>query len=56
VVAAGIRAEVDVVRATQCPPLVVEIPGPGGPMHGRKTLHDFVQEAIGVRIGQKEET
>jgi len=54
-VAAGIRAEVDAVRAAPARPLVVEVPGPGGPMRGRKTLGDFVQEAIGIRIGQKEE-
>jgi vacuolar-type H+-ATPase subunit F/Vma7 len=55
-VAAGMRAEVDALRAGQPRPLVVEIPGPAGPMRGRKTLHDFVQEAIGIRLGQKEET
>lgn len=53
-VAVGIRGEVDAVRAAQVRPLIVEIPGPAGPMRGRKTLYDFVQEAVGVRIGQKE--
>jgi len=56
VVAAGVRAEVDAIRSAQIRPLIVEVPGPAGPMRGRKTLHDFVQEAVGIRIGQKEET
>jgi hypothetical protein len=33
---------------------VVEIPGPEGPIPGRKTLRQFVQEAVGVRIGHEE--
>jgi hypothetical protein len=35
--------------------LIVEVPGPDGPMPGRKTLRQFVQEAVGIRIGQEEE-
>jgi V/A-type H+-transporting ATPase subunit F len=55
-VAAGIRHRVDAVRTTRSLPLIVEIPGPQGPMLGRKTLRQFVQEAIGIRIGEEEET
>ncbi|MEA3366681.1 MAG: V-type ATP synthase subunit F [Planctomycetota bacterium] len=54
-VAAGIRDEVDALRMGRGRPLVVEIPGPEGRMHGRKTLREFVQEAVGIRIGQQEE-
>ncbi len=54
-VAAGIRPLVDEMRSGRKEPLVVEIPGPQGPMPGRKTLRQFVQEAIGIRIGQEEE-
>lgn len=54
-VAADIRGPVDVIRAEQSRPLIVEVPGPEGPMPGRKTLREFVQEAVGIRIGQEEE-
>ena len=53
-VAAGVRREVDAFRIGRRQPLVVEIPGPKGPMPGRKTLRQFVQEAIGIRLGQEE--
>ena len=55
-VAAGIRDEVDALRMGRARPLVVEVPGPDGRMPGRKTLRQFVQEAVGIRIGQEEET
>lgn len=51
VVAAEIRGEVDDIRMHRELPLIVEIPGPEGPMRGRKTLREFVQEAVGVRVG-----
>ena len=54
VVAAGIRQEVDAVRAGRSLPLVVEIPGPEGPISGRKALRQFIQEAVGIRIGHEE--
>ena len=54
VVAASIRSQVDAYRAGSACPLIVEIPGPKGSMPGRKTLRQFVQEAIGIRIGQEE--
>ncbi len=54
-VAADVRARVDAIRMGQGLPLIVEIPGPEGPMPGRKTLRQFVQEAVGIRVGQEEE-
>jgi len=50
VVAEGIRKEVDDVRARGVKPLVVEIPGPLGPLEGKRTLLDLITEAVGVRI------
>jgi V/A-type H+/Na+-transporting ATPase subunit F len=55
VVAAGIREEVDAIRSGRTHPLIVEIPGPTGPMPGRKSLRDFVQEAVGIRLGQDDD-
>ena len=49
--AAMIRQEVDTIRLERDRPLIVEIPGPEGPMAGRKSLREFVQEAVGMRIG-----
>ena len=54
-VAADIRDKVEALRLGQSRPLIVEVPGPDGPMPGRKTLREFVQEAVGIRIGQEEE-
>ena len=53
-VAADARSFVDEVRLTRSRPLIVEIPGPQGPMPGRKTLRQLVQEAIGIRLGHEE--
>jgi V/A-type H+-transporting ATPase subunit F len=50
-IAASIRAQVDAIRSERTQPLVVEIPGPDGPLTGRKSLREFVQEAIGIRVG-----
>ena len=50
-VAAGIRAQVDAIRLERDRPLIVEIPGPTGPQHGRQSLRQFVQEAVGIRLG-----
>ena len=49
--AALIRPEVEAVRLERDRPLIVEIPGPEGPLAGRKSLREFVQEAVGMRIG-----
>lgn len=50
-VAANIRPQVDQIRLERSRPLIVEIPGTEGPMPGRKSLRQFVQEAVGIRIG-----
>jgi V/A-type H+-transporting ATPase subunit F len=55
VVAAEIRPLVDDIRLERKQPLIAEIPGPDGPMPGRKTLRQFVQEAVGIRVGQEDE-
>lgn len=31
-------------------PLIVEIPGPGGRVAGRKSLVDAIREAVGIRV------
>ena len=50
-VAADIREQVDAIRLAHTRPLIVEIPGPEGPLPGRKSLRQFVQEAVGMRVG-----
>ncbi len=50
-VAAGIRQQVDAIRLERERPLIVEIPGPEGPLPGRKSLRQLVQEAVGMRVG-----
>jgi len=50
-VAAGIREQVDEIRLGREHPLIVEIPGPEGPLPGRKTLRRVVQEAVGISVG-----
>ena len=54
-VAADIREQVDAIRLECEQPLLVEIPGPLGPIAGRKSLRQLVQEAVGIRISQEEE-
>ena len=49
-IAAGIRPQVETIRLERDRPLIVEIPGPEGPLPGRKSLRQFVQEAVGVRV------
>jgi V/A-type H+-transporting ATPase subunit F len=53
-VATDLRHRVDKIRLTPDRPLVVQIPGPEGPISSRKTHRQLVQEAIGVRTGQQE--
>ena len=55
-VAADIRAQVDAIRLECEQPLLVEVPGPTGPIAGRKSLRQLVQEAVGIRISQEEES
>jgi len=50
VIAETIRDEVNAVRTGAAWPLIVEIPGPSGPMPGKRTLRELIQEAIGVRV------
>jgi len=45
-----IRPQVEMVRMERERPLIVEIPGPEGPLPGRKSLREFVEEAVGVSI------
>lgn len=45
-----IRSEIDAIRMERDRPLILEIPGPEGPLPGRKGLREFVQEAVGMRI------
>lgn len=46
----GIRSQIDAIRTERDRPLILEIPGPEGPLPGRKGLREFVQEAVGMRI------
>jgi V/A-type H+-transporting ATPase subunit F len=50
-VANRIRSHVDAMRLERDRPLIVEIPGPEGPLPGRKSLRQLVQEAVGIRVG-----
>ncbi len=52
--AASIRQQVEAIRLERDRPLIVEIPGPEGPLPGRKKMRQLVQQAVGIRIGQKE--
>ncbi len=46
----GVRSLIETIRLEYERPLIVEIPGPEGPLPGRKSLRQFVQEAVGMRI------
>jgi len=46
----GVRSRIDAIRIERDRPLILEIPGPEGPLPGRKGLREFVQEAVGMRI------
>lgn len=50
-VAASLRDIVDELRWTRSRPLIVEIPGPAGPLPGRRSLRQLVQEAVGLHVG-----
>jgi V/A-type H+-transporting ATPase subunit F len=49
-VAAVIGPLVERIRLEREQPLIAEIPGPDGPMPGRKSLRQLVQEAVGIRV------
>ena len=51
--AADMRAQVDAFRLERDRPLVVEIPGPQGPLAGRQSLRQLVHAAVGIRLGQE---
>ncbi len=48
--AAQVPTEMDALRIAKSGPLVLEIPGPEGPLSGRPSLRDIVARATGVRI------
>ena len=52
-VADDIRSQVERIRFEQQRPLIVEIPGPGGSLPGRKSLRQLAREAVGIRIEEK---
>ena len=49
-IASSIRARVNELRFGAALPLVVEIPGPEGPVEGRPTLLQLIREAVGVKF------
>ena len=53
-VADGIRPLVERMRFESARPVIVEIPGPAGSLPGRKRLRQLAQEAVGIRIEEKE--
>lgn len=50
-VAEMIRPQVEMIRQEREGPLIVEVPGPDGPMSGRKSLRELVEEAVGISVG-----
>ena len=52
-VAESIRPQVERMRFESPQPLIVEIPGPAGPLPGRKSLRQLAQEAVGIHIEEK---
>ncbi len=50
-IASNIREKIESIRFERNRPLIVEIPGPEGELPGRKTLRQFVQEAVGISVG-----
>ena len=52
-VADSIRAQVDRIRLETQTRLLVEIPGPDGPLPGRKSLRQLAQEAVGIHLEEK---
>lgn len=47
-VAASMREQVDALRLNPAAPLLVEIPGPDGPLAGRKSFRELAHAAVGV--------
>jgi len=53
-VATGLRPLLDSPRFERERPLIVEIPGPNGPLPGARSLHQLVQAAVGISLDLKE--
>ncbi len=51
--ASGLRERVDSYRLQRDQPLVLEIPGPKGPLPNRKSLLDLVHSAVGISLESK---
>jgi V/A-type H+-transporting ATPase subunit F len=49
-VMAGFGPQLEALRVERSRPLIVEIPGPGGPRSGRESLRRLVQRAVGTRL------
>lgn len=49
-VAAGLGIRLETLRLERSRPLIVEIPGPGGPRAGRESLRRLVQRAVGTSL------
>ncbi len=49
-VSAMIGSRMDDLKMHSTVPLVVEIPGPGGPPPGKQSLNEMVKRAIGIKI------
>jgi len=45
-----IRLEVDRLRFGSGPPIVVSVPGPGGPARERRDLLAVIREALGIKV------
>ncbi len=50
-VADWVQPHIETIRMERDRPLIVEIPGPEGPVPGRRSLRELVQEAVGVSVG-----
>ncbi|MFA6568154.1 MAG: V-type ATP synthase subunit F [Victivallales bacterium] len=48
--AGNIRGLINTIRLNADRPLIVEIPGPDGPLNDRKTLSQIAKEAVGVNM------
>lgn len=49
-IALWVQPRLEAIRLERDRPLFVEIPGPEGPLPGRKGLRQLVQEAVGVSV------
>jgi vacuolar-type H+-ATPase subunit F/Vma7 len=49
-IAALAREEIDRLKLDARAPLVVEVPGPGGPSEERQTALDLVRRVLGIRV------